>query len=103
MSHSEQLSTDENLETEATRRYLNELFELHPDNVQLARMWELDPEFMQEKMPEVQEGWQAANIPWWRATAQIAIKGITTALDQRLHRLKTPEQRMLDARRKLTS
>lgn len=95
----EDLSSDAEISSKAKAGFVESVFELHPDDELLARLWELDPETMSRLMPEIgneSEKEISAETPRLLGYARFAINSlrITMGRDIKL----TPRQRMHDSR-----
>lgn len=89
---------DRLIREEEIRSYMKELYNLHPDNELLARMWEIDPETMSELMPEVgTDAFRVPEVPNWKVTAGIAMNTLRLCFDQWPKETRSPEKRMRDA------
>ena len=85
-------------EEEATCSYLKNLYDLNPDKVLLARMWEDEPKIMSELMPEVgTDAFKVPEFPNWKVTAGIAMNTLRLCFDKWPKETRSPEKRMRDA------
>ena len=84
---------------EVVDAYIERLFELHPDEELLARMWEVEPGIMSRLMPEIGNETAEeieAETPKLRSYINFALNSLRISLGR--EPCWTPRQRMREAR-----